>query len=239
MKKYIIIILFLFYSFSIFADDAKTIIQKVEKNLSVKNVIYKARMVVDENESKRSMDMVIYVKNEKNVYVEVLSSTDGNRSRFLKKDNSMWLFLPTAGRSVLIKGHMLKEGFMGSAFSYEDISERRKLTDIYSIDLSEDDNFYILSMKAKVDDAPYKLKKSYVRKDIYLPYKEEIYSSSGRLLKEFFIEDYEKIKNIYFPKKIIMKDLLQSNNITTVEYTEIDLKDNLSDSYFTKTYLER
>ncbi|HAF07401.1 MAG: outer membrane lipoprotein-sorting protein [bacterium] len=239
MIKKIILFLSLIFSILLFSYDTDYILERVEKNLSVKNVIYKAYMKIEDEESTRMMELLLYFKDERNVYVEVTSSSDGNRSRFLKKGNSMWLYLTPAGRSVLIKGHMLKEGFMGSSFSYEDISENRKLREIYDITVSEDEKYYILEMRAKVDDAPYKFKKSYVRKDIFLPYKEEIYSSSNRLLKEFYIEEYEKIKDIYFPKKVVMKDLLQKKNFTTVEYREIKLKDKLSDNYFTKTYLER
>lgn len=239
MIKKIILFLSLIFSILLFSYDTDYILERVEKNLSVKNVIYKAYMKIEDEESTRMMELLLYFKDERNVYVEVTSSSDGNRSRFLKKGNSMWLYLTSAGRSVLIKGHMLKEGFMGSSFSYEDISENRKLREIYDITVSEDEKYYILEMRAKVDDAPYKFKKSYVRKDIFLPYKEEIYSSSNRLLKEFYIEEYEKIKDIYFPKKVVMKDLLQKKNFTTVEYREIKLKDKLSDNYFTKTYLER
>lgn len=239
MTKKNLFLLSIFLFIIIYGETLENIIDKVERNLSVKNVVYKAKMKIEESDNIREMELLLYIKDEKNIYVEVLTSTDGNRSRFLKKDNSMWLYLTSAGRSVLIKGHMLKEGFMGSSFSYEDISEKRKLKDLYDISLIEDEKYYILEMKAKVNDAPYKYKKSYVRKDIYLPYKEEIYSSSNRLLKEFYIEEYEKIKDIYFPKKVVMKDLLQKKNITTIEYKEISLKEKLSDNYFTKSYLER
>ncbi len=239
MAKKIIFLLSSIFSILLFSYDKDYILERVEKNLSVKNVIYRASMKIEDDENTRDMELLLYIKDEKNVYVEVISSSDGNRSRFLKKDNSMWLYLTSAGRSVLIKGHMLKEGFMGSSLSYEDISENRRLRDVYDINVIEDEKYYILEMKAKVEDAPYKFKKSYIRKDIFLPYKEEIYSSSNRLLKEFYIEDYEKIKDVYFPKKVVMKDLLQKKNITTVEYKEINLKDKLSDNYFTKTYLER
>ncbi|MEO0281580.1 MAG: outer membrane lipoprotein-sorting protein [candidate division WOR-3 bacterium] len=239
MLKKVFLFLSLILTILVFGETLESIIDKVEKNLSVKNVVYRAKMNIEESDNTREMDLLLYIKDEKNVYVEVLTSSDGNRSRFLKKDNSMWLYLPSAGRSVLIKGHMLKEGFMGSSFSYEDISERRRLKDIYDISLVEDEKFYIFEMKAKVNDAPYKYKKSYVRKDVYLPYKEEIYSSSNRLLKEFYIEEYEKIKDIYFPKKVVMKDLLQKKNITTIEYMDISIKDKLPENYFTKSYLER
>ncbi|MGE3062661.1 MAG: outer membrane lipoprotein-sorting protein [bacterium] len=215
------------------------VMERVEKNMVRTKVTYLSTMKVSSEEGVRTMRMKMYVKDEANVLVEVIESSEGGKSRFLKKDDAMWLFIPSAGRSVLIKGHMLKEGFMGSNFSYEDISEARKIRDIYSIELEEDSLYYILTMTAKVDNAPYKMKKSYVTKDNYLPRREEIYSSSKRLLKEFEIEDYKEINGIYIPTKVLMRDLLQKNMSTEITYESIDMSTKIPDSYFTKVYLER
>ncbi|PIP14405.1 MAG: hypothetical protein COX48_01055, partial [bacterium (Candidatus Stahlbacteria) CG23_combo_of_CG06-09_8_20_14_all_34_7] len=115
----------------------------------------------------------------------------------------------------------------------------RKLRDIYDIELEEDSLYYVLTMTAKVDNAPYKLKKSYVMKDVFLPKREEIYSSSNRLLKELEIVDYIEIEGINIPTKLFMRDLLQKNNFTEITYKKIDLTTKIPDSYFTKTFLER
>lgn len=239
MKKIFLAVLTFILSLASFAMTVDEVLERVEKNMVRTNATYVSTMKIFSEDGERSMQMRMYMKDEKNVLVEVTESSEGGKSRFLKKDDAMWLFIPSAGRSVLIKGHMLKEGFMGSNFSYEDISENRKLRDIYEITLEEDSLYYILTMKAKTDDAPYKLKKSYVMKDAFLPKKEEIYSSSNRLLKEFIIEDYKEMNGINVPTRILMRDLLQKENYTEMTYDKIDLTTKIPDSYFTKAYLER
>ena len=239
MKKLILILNAVFLFTVVFSMTVDEVMERVEKNMVRTEATYLSTMNVVSEDGERVMQMKTYVKDEGNVLVEILESSEGGKSRFLKKDDAMWLYIPAAGRSVLIKGHMLKEGFMGSDFSYEDISENRKLRDIYDIELEEDSLYYVLTMTAKVDNAPYKLKKSYVMKDAFLPKKEEIFSSSKRLLKEFEIEDYKEISGMNVPTKIVMRDLLQKNNSTVITYDKIDLTTKIPDSYFTKTYLER
>lgn len=240
MKKIFYPIMFLIlFNIPVFCLDIDYVLDKVEKNLTHQNIIYDARMDVKDDNNDRTMMMKIYVKDDKNVLIEILQSTEGNSSRFLKKDKQMYLYIPAAGRSVLIKGHMLKEGFMGGSFTYEDMSENRKLRDIYDIAGEETDSFYVIEMIAKVDDAPYKKKKSYIRKDIYLPVKEEIYSSADRLLKEMIIEEYKTIDGMNVPSKIIMKDNLQKNKSTVITYEKIEFSKKIPDNYFTKAYLER
>lgn len=239
MKKTIFLLLLAFIFTSASSMTVDEVMERMEKNMTHDNIIYLASMNIKTGDGIRTMQMKMYIKNENNVLVEILESTEGNKSRFLKKDDAMWLYIPAAGRSVLIKGHMLKEGFMGSNFSYEDISENRKIRDIYSIQMEEDSLYYILTMTAKTDDAPYKLKKSYVMKDAFLPKREEIYSSSKRLLKEFEVEEYKEIGGINIPSKIMMRDLLLRDDYTEINYTHIDLSTKIPNSYFTKTYLER
>jgi len=240
MKKYFsFCILFILLSTTLSAIEMDLVLEKVQNNMQVKNVIYSAVMTVEEVGSKREMEMSIYIKNENNVYIEVLESSVGHTSRVLRKDGQFWLYIPSAGRSVKIKGHMLKDGFMGSNFTYEDMSEYRKLEDLYNISMQDEDSFYVLTMKAKVDDAPYKMKKSYIRKDIFLPAREEIYSSSERLLKEFIIQEYVVRASKNIPSKMIMHDMLRQGEYTEIVYKQIVLVNSLDSKYFQKTYLER
>jgi len=132
-KHFSIFILFILISTAVSAIEMNSVLEKVQNNMQIKNVIYSAVMTVEEDGSKREMEMKIYIKDENNVYIEVLESSVGHTSRVLRKDGQFWLYIPSAGRSVRIKGHMLKDGFMGSNFTYEDMSEYRKLQDLYNI----------------------------------------------------------------------------------------------------------
>lgn len=239
MKKNIVIIIILCSFVSIWAITVDEIIEKTDRNMVSKNIIYKANMIITENEDVREMAMDIFFKDENNTLIEIIESSTGHTNRVLKKDGQMFLYIPSAGVSIKIKGHMIKEGFMGSDFSYEDISENRKISELYDTELIESDSMYIIYMTAKVNEAPYKIKKSYIRKDVFLPIREEIYSSSERLLKVFEILDYRKIGDKYIPTDMIMKDLLKQGSMTEIIYTDVKIKDKLNDKYFQKSYFER
>lgn len=239
MKKCMLLSMILLAVTGLQALTVDEIISKVDNNMVSRNMIYKADMTITDGSDIRDMSMDIYFKDEDNALIEVIESSTGHTNRVLKKDGQMFLYIPSAGVSIKIKGHMIKEGFMGSDFSYEDISENRKISELYDTELIESDSMYIIVMKAKVNEAPYKMKKSYIRKDIFLPLKEEIYSSSERLLKVFEILNYKKINDKYIPTDMTMKDMLKENSITEIKYTDVKIKDRLDDKYFQKSYFER
>ena len=239
MKRYMPLLIMILIFQSVHAITVDEIIAKVDTNMVSNNMIYKAKMTVSDPDDTREMTMDIYFKDADNVLIEVIESSTGHTNRVLKKDGQMFLYIPSAGISIKIKGHMIKEGFMGSDFSYEDISENRKISDLYDTELIESDSMYIINMKAKVNEAPYKIKKSYIRKDIFLPMREEIYSSSERLLKVFEILDYKKIGSKYIPTNMTMKDMLKEGSMTQIIYTDVKIKDKLDDKYFQKSYFER
>lgn len=237
-----IISFIMLFSLIILAVNAITvdeIIDKVDDNMVYSDMKFTATMNIIENNEERSMTMDIFLMDESNVLIEVLTSSTGHTNRFLKKRDQMWLYIPSAGHSIRIKGHMLKEGFMGSDFSYEDMSENRSTGELYDMELISEDTLYVIKLTAKSEDAPYKMKMEYISKDVFLPIKEEIYSSTGRLLKEFYIMDYKAIGNRYIPKTMEMYDLLQQGSRTEIIYDEINVNANLPEHYFSKAYLER
>ncbi|MFO8061662.1 MAG: outer membrane lipoprotein-sorting protein [bacterium] len=239
MKKILIIMILLLSYVLSSAITVDEIIEKMDRNMVFENMKFDAEMTIKEDSDIRTMKMDIYMKDENNVLIEINQSSTGHINRFMKKEGQMWLYIPSAGRSIRIKGHMLKEGFMGSDFSYEDMSENQHSDELYSLDLTYSDTLYVVDMKAKSKEAPYKHVKAYIRKDIFLPVKEEIYSSSGRLLKEFFIEDYTEKQGRYIPTEMRMHDNLKQDSYTKIKYTDVEMNAGISNQYFTKTYFER
>ena len=239
MKKTIMILTVILSALLSYGVTVDEIIEEMDRNMVYNNMKFEAEMTIKEGSDIRIMKMDIYMKDEDNVLIEINQSSTGHINRFMKKEGQMWLYIPSAGRSIRIKGHMLKEGFMGSDFSYEDMSENQRSDELYSLELIHSDTLYVVDMTAKSKDAPYKHVKAYIRKDIFLPVKEEIYSSSGRLLKEFFIDNYTEKQGRYIPTEMRMYDNLKQDSYTKVKYTDVEMNAGISNQYFTKTYFER
>ncbi|MCK4524409.1 outer membrane lipoprotein-sorting protein [candidate division WOR-3 bacterium] len=238
MKRDLFIIMFI-SSILIFPMTVEEIFDKVDENMVYKNMKFTARMNILEYNENRELSMDIFMRDENNILIEILASSSGHTNRFMKKNDQMWLYIPNAGKAIRIKGHMLKEGFMGSDFSYEDMSENRKTNDLYNMELLSEDTLYIIKLTAKSSDAPYKMKMVYVKKDIFIPIREEIYSSSERLLKELIINEYKKIGEKYIPISMLMYDKLKQNSKTEIVYENIEMNAGIDDKYFQKSYFER
>ncbi len=238
MKRNLLIIMFI-SSIFIFSMTVEEIFDKVDENMIYKNMKFTAKMNIFEHNENRELSMDIFMRDENNILIEIFASSSGHTNRFMKKNDQMWLYIPNAGKAIRIKGHMLKEGFMGSDFSYEDMSENRKTNDLYNMELLSEDTLYIIKLTAKSSDAPYKIKMVYVKKDIFIPIREEIYSSSERLLKELIINEYKKIGEKYIPTSMLMYDKLKQNSKTEIVYENIEMNAGIDDKYFQKSYFER
>ncbi len=93
------------------------------------------------------------------------------------------------------------------------------------------------SLKAKVYDVDYPKKIYWIKKDDYLPLKEESYSLSGTLMQTAYFFKYAAITGRFVPVKHMYIDEFEKGNKTLVEISNISTK-KLDNAIFTKAYLE-
>ncbi|HOF03612.1 MAG TPA: outer membrane lipoprotein-sorting protein, partial [Atribacterota bacterium] len=159
-------------------------------------------------------------------------------SKFLKRNDNLWMFFPDAEEIVKISGHMLEQGFMGSDFSYQDMMESDKLTELYAFSLLEDDSFgdrpcYVLEATALPDrKVSYYRRVTWVDKERFVGLKEELYAQSGRLLKVSEVEKVEEIDGRWLPTQSIMENRLRKNTYTQFIINKIELNIELDEKMF-------
>ena len=76
--------------------------------------------------------------------IEFLSPPRDKGTKLLKDDNSIWMYFPSIEQSQRISGHMVRQGFMGGAVSYEDMMRFSSFEEGYIILSSEKVNIRIL-----------------------------------------------------------------------------------------------
>ncbi len=96
---------------------------------------------------------------------------------------------------------------------------------------------YKFTLKAKVEDASFPKKIYWVRKDNFLPLKEENYSLAGTLMQTAYMLKYTTIEGKYLWTKAIFVDEFEKGNKTVVEIEDISIK-KIDEHVFTKAYLE-
>src|SRR5690554_3117643 len=115
----LIIIIFYFLSGIVSAQmTAEEIMEKRDDNEFIHSARIEATMIISQGgrEIEKTMEMLSL---EKDALVEFTNAADRG-TKYLKKEDNLWMFFPDAEDIVKISGHMLEQGFMGSDFSYQE-----------------------------------------------------------------------------------------------------------------------
>lgn len=215
---------------------AEEIIKRRDDNEYIHSAYAEAVMIINKGGRKLEKSMFMYSR-ERNALIEFTNPTDRG-SKFLKREDNLWMFFPDAEDIVKISGHMLKQGLMGSDFSYQDMMESDKLTDLYNFTLLEDDTFqgrscYVLEAVAiPGEKVSYYRRIIWIDKERFVGLKEELYAESGRLLKVSEVQELEMIDSRWLPVQYVMEDKLRKNTFTQFVISKIELNIELDDRIF-------
>ena len=136
---------------------------------------------------------------------------------------------------------MLKESMMGSDISYDDQTDRNKYSTLYNSEIiNETPTQYVLDLIRKDGkEAKYYRQILWINKNTLTIDKGEMYANSGKLLKEYIVDEIKKIENRYYITIFRIDDKLKKNSYTELILTDIKLNPDLSESIFTLKNLER
>ena len=157
------------------------------------------------------------------------------------KDDDRWLFIPAINMVRRIATQDKRSSFVGSDFTYEDISGRDIEDDAHSLVKEEKlgtKDCYVLKSAPKASDVDYTYKLSWFDKVTYLPLKEEYYDKRGELYKVFTADEIKDVKGFPTVTKRTMKNL-QSGHMTEVTYLKADYDLGIEDSLFSERYLKQ
>ena len=208
---------------------AEEIINKRDNNEYFETAQMEAEMIIVSG-SRKIIKTMVALTDKKNSLVEFTNPQD-RETKFLKREDDLWMFFPDAEEIIKISGHMLNQGMMGSDFSYQDVMEADKLTDLYDFEIIGEEEIdgrpcYILEGIAREGvKVSYYRRISWVDKERFIGLKEELYAKSGRILKETKANVIEEIEGRWVPTNSVMENKLRKNTYT--EFTITQIKFNL------------
>lgn len=220
-----------------YAITVEEIIAKRDSNEYIKTAKVHSEMIIT-NGSRVMTKIMLSLVDSNNVLV-TFENPEDRGTKFLKRSDDLWMFFPDAEDLVKISGHMLKQGMMGSDFSYQDMMESDKLTDLYDFTLLDEEEYegracYVLEgIAVEGKEVSYYKRKSWVDKERFIGLKEELYAKSGRLLKESTVSEVKKIEGRWYPVKSVMVDKLKTNTKTDFSVIDIEFNVKIPDGTFT------
>ena len=240
MKTIKISLLLIFLSVLTFAQNypsGKTILDKVDNNMSAKTRVLTASMEVGTERTKRTMVSKTYGEGDHKAFTEYLAPAREKGTKMLKLDNQLWIYSPSTDRTVQISGHMLRQSVMGSDMSYEDMMNDKPLLEQYKAEVTgtetiEGINCWVVTLTAIIPDVNYYTRKMWVDTERFVPLKEDMFAKSGKLLKRITFSNVKKVQGRWFPMSIVYKDMLKEGQGTKMMIQEIQLDTAIPANYF-------
>ncbi len=221
------------------------ILRRIDQNMTIASARSRAEMIVKYRSGDvRRMEFLSWAQGRDRSFLEFTKPARDAGSRFLRLEGNMWIFLPTVGKSVRIQGHMLRQGLMGSDFSYGDASENPSMVDDYDATVERSDTLdgratWVLKLEGKRTDLAYPSRRLWVDAERWVPLKEERYARSGKLLKTATMGDVRRVGGRWYPFLVELDDALQVETRTSLQFLEIEVGVRVPAELFTLRRLEK
>jgi outer membrane lipoprotein-sorting protein len=153
-----------------------------------------------------------------------------------------WIFLPSLGRTRRIAASESGGSFMGTDFSYDDISsmERELSLDTHTLLREETLNgkpCYVIQSVPKDSSYQYSKTISWIDKASYLIYKSEMYNRRGELVKVMEMSAFSDVQGRLTPMQTKISTV-GAGTSTTIYMDIMKYDDPIPEGVFTTAYLE-
>jgi len=154
--------------------------------------------------------------------------------------DNRWLYIPAVDLVKRISADDKNSSFVGSDFTYEDVSGRHWSEDTHRLmgdDLLDQRPVYVIESIPRESHKGFDKKISYIDKENFLPLKEEYFNEDDELIRVYTAEKIENIEGIMTSVVRKMEDI-KKNQYTIVEFSAIDYNVGATDDLFTERYLK-
>ena len=207
--------------------------------------------LIAEDGAERMREMTVLRKNfgangEQKYFIYFHQPSDVRNMTYMvwktpKKDSDRWLFIPALNMARRVAASDKHSSFVGSDFSYEDISGRDLSDDSFTVVKEEKvggrDTVVIKSLPRDEKGTQYAYRLSWIDKQRWLSLKEEYYSKTGGLQKVFTAETVKEVGGFWTITKGSMKNV-ENRHRTDVSYEKVDYNQKVEEELFTERSLK-
>ena len=215
------------------------ILKKLRENTKIESIKFEAAMEIKKGKKRLLKEFYGYGKG--NNFLIVFTNPEDRDVKYLKLERDLYIYLPDIDDVVRISGDMLKQSLMGSDLSYEDLMEDDPFSyysgKIIKDTVLEGHGVYILELVDTTGKAQYYRVKLFVDKTKYVPWKEELFTKSGRKIKEIKAFTISRFGERYYITDFIIQDLRMRNSSTRIIYKKLEFDIKIPESFFSKETL--
>jgi len=220
------------------------LLRKVDDALNAfKDGVFDAKLRVREpNGTAREYAFITYQKTPNKRLVRFTSPGDVKGMGVLVENaETMYVFLPGFQKVRRMGTHIKNQTFMGSDFSFEDMSQLA-FSEVYDAKLvGKDDKQWFLELTQKAGkDLEFPRIKLAADLNMFQPLRIEYQDASGKTLKEQLRDNYKQDSPIHWqPMRVLITDHRRNDHQSEIDFTSTKIDVGLSDDVFSVRSLVR
>ncbi|MDX8395706.1 MAG: outer membrane lipoprotein-sorting protein [Mariprofundaceae bacterium] len=178
-------------------------------------------------------------------YVYFKKPNDVREMTFLVKKHphaadDRWLFIPSIRMVKRIAASDSRAAFVGSDYTYEDISGRHPSEDVAQLMGEEkvgECNAWVIRNTPKQSARDYSYRKTYVDQATHLVLKESYFDAKDKEVRRFVNDNIEKIDGFWVGTAGTMTNI-ETNHVTKVTFSKMKLNAGIPNKVFTERSLK-
>lgn len=183
---------------------------------------------------------------DQNYYTYFTKPADVQKTGFLVHkhadgDDSRWLYVPAVDLVKRIAADDRRSSFVGSDFTYEDVSGRLPKLDDHEFMAGEELNGKTMTMLKSTPldakGADYVWRKTWIDPETHLPMQEEYYNDKGEAIRRFVVGKVVTIEGFPTAVERTMTDLAKGHS-TTISFDEVSYVVTLRPDDYTERILK-
>jgi len=235
MIKILCVFMSLILAVSAYALDGNELLEQVDRNLNPESYeSYKKLINIEPDGSKKEFVLFTVKKGKDKVAAMFISPASEQGRSTLRLDENMWLYIPNVGKPIRITS---LQSVVGGVFNNADIL-RLDYTSEYDVEqVEENDDEYLLHLKAKTNTVAYDKLKMWVDRDNMLPSKIESLTEDSMLIKTLYFKEIKDFGDgIVRPSVVETDSPLYKDYKSVMIFAEIKEKE-FDDEVFTLTFM--
>ena len=234
--SFFFVFLFLFAMPAI-ALDGNAILMQVDRNLQPESYeMYRKLINIEPNGDKKEFVLYSVKKGQEKMVALFLSPASEKGRSTLRLGENMWLYIPNVGKPIRITS---LQSVVGGVFNNSDILRLDYSAEYNVTSIQENDNHYLLELKAKTASIAYDRLKMLVDKERIVPTTIECYTASNMLIKTLYYKQSKDFGNGLIRPSVLETDSpLYKGYKSVMIYAKINKKE-LADEIFSLNYLPK
>jgi outer membrane lipoprotein-sorting protein len=251
-KNSIALVIFILAAAFVSAQNAADIVEKSRNRIKSDTTSTRSKMIITAKNgavTERTIDQYSKKDSKGNhraiIVFQEPASVRGTRFLTIEnpgKDNDQWIFLPSLGKVRRIAASEGSGSFMGTDFSYDDISSVDRNADLDKHTTLREEKYkdrdcYVIESVPKDSGYQYSKMIQWIAKDNFVPHKAELYDRRGNQVKLLEILELRDVQGRLAPM-ITKMTTLAAGTSTSLNNTILKYDDPIPETVFTTNYLE-